>query len=50
MAAHVACRKSSAWLWKPYKVDAAAWATLRADPAAKRMCDLCVRLHLLLGL
>lgn len=34
----------------PHQVDADAWAILRADSAAKRLCDLHVRLQLVLAL
>ena len=34
----------------PHQVDAAAWARMRANPDTKRLCDLYVRLQLLIGL
>ena len=34
----------------PDQVDGVAWSILRADPAAQRLCELYVRLQLVLGL
>ena len=43
-------RRATSCIGDPDQVDGVAWSILRADPAAHRLCELYVRLQLVLGL